>query len=61
MCHNCKEKPASVYLTQILGETMKTVDLCEGCATANSIGIAEKTDFSIVKHLLDQEPVLATE
>src|SRR5712671_5277469 len=32
LCCVCKEKEAKVHLTQIVGDKMQKVDLCEGCA-----------------------------
>ena len=34
-CSVCKEKPATVHLTQIVGDKMQKVDLCEDCAKAD--------------------------
>jgi protein arginine kinase activator len=31
-CSICKEKPATVHLTQIVGDKMQKLDLCEDCA-----------------------------
>ena len=30
----CKQNPAKVHLTQIVGDKMQKVDLCEECAKA---------------------------
>ena len=32
LCCVCKEKPATVHLTEIKGDKVQKVDLCEGCA-----------------------------
>jgi protein arginine kinase activator len=32
LCSICKQKPATVHLTQIAGDKMQKVDLCEECA-----------------------------
>jgi len=32
LCCVCKEKPASVHLTEIKGDKVQKVDLCEACA-----------------------------
>ena len=37
LCSNCKEKPATVHLTQIVGEKMQKLDLCEECAKAKGV------------------------
>jgi protein arginine kinase activator len=44
-CSICKEKPATVHLTQIVGEKMQKLDLCEECAKAK--GINDPTAFSL--------------
>jgi protein-arginine kinase activator protein McsA len=33
----CKEKPATVHLTQIVGDKMQKLDLCEDCAKAKGV------------------------
>jgi hypothetical protein len=33
-CAICKKKPATVHLTQIVGDKMRKLDLCKGCAEA---------------------------
>ena len=44
-CSICKEKPATVHFTQIVGEKMQKLDLCEECAKAK--GINDPTSFSL--------------
>ena len=44
-CCNCKDKPATVHLTQITGEKMQKVDLCEECAKKK--GVNEPTAFAL--------------
>lgn len=44
-CCNCKEKQATVHLTQITGEKMQKVDLCEDCAKKK--GVNDPTGFSL--------------
>ena len=36
-CSICKIKPATVHLTQIVGEKMQKLDLCEDCAKAKGV------------------------
>ena len=36
-CCVCKEKPATVHFTQIVGEKMQKLDLCEECAKSKGI------------------------
>ena len=45
LCTICKEKPATVHLTQIVGDKMQKLDLCEDCAKAK--GINDPTGFSL--------------
>ena len=42
-CSICKEKPATVHLTQIVGDKMQKLDLCDDCAKAK--GINDATNF----------------
>ena len=50
LCCICKEKPATVHLTQIAGDKMQKVDLCEECAKAK--GVNDQTGFSLADLLL---------
>src|SRR5437763_9498225 len=50
MCSICKEKKASVHLTQIAGDKMQKVDLCEECAKTK--GVNDPTGFSLADLLL---------
>lgn len=50
LCCVCKEKTATVHLTQIAGEKMQKVDLCEECA--KSKGVNDQTGFSLADLLL---------
>lgn len=36
-CSLCKEKPATVHLTQIVGDKMHKLDLCDDCAKAKGV------------------------
>lgn len=45
MCCSCKEKQATVHLTQITGDKMQKVDLCEECAKKK--GVNEPTAFAL--------------
>ena len=45
LCCACKEKPATVHLTQIVGDKMQKLDLCEDCA--KSKGVNDPTSFSL--------------
>jgi len=44
-CSICKEKTATVHLTQIVGDKMQKMDLCEDCAKAK--GINDPTGFGL--------------
>jgi len=50
LCCICKEKEATVHLTQIAGDKMQKVDLCEGCAKTK--GVNDPTGFSLADLLL---------
>jgi protein arginine kinase activator len=45
LCTICKEKPATVHLTQIVGDKMQKLDLCEDCAKTK--GINDPTGFGL--------------
>jgi len=50
LCCICKEKEATVHLTQITGDKMQKSDLCEECAKTK--GITDPTGFSLADLLL---------
>lgn len=50
LCMVCKEKEAKVHLTQIVGEKMQKVDLCEDCAGKK--GVNDPASFSLADLLL---------
>ncbi|HVM47378.1 MAG TPA: UvrB/UvrC motif-containing protein [Candidatus Acidoferrum sp.] len=50
MCCVCKEKEATVHYTQIAGDKIQKVDLCEGCA--KSKGVNDPMGFSLADLLL---------
>ncbi len=50
LCCVCKEKEATVHLTQITGDKMQKVDLCEECAKTK--GVNDATGFSLADLLL---------
>src|SRR5208283_1042497 len=50
LCCVCKEKEATVHLTQIAGEKMQKVDLCEECAKTK--GVNDLSSFSVADLLL---------
>src|SRR5512135_484071 len=50
LCCICKEKEAVVHLTQIAGDKMQKVDLCEECAKTK--GVNDPTGFSLADLLL---------
>jgi protein arginine kinase activator len=49
-CCVCKEKTATVHLTQIVGEKMQKLDLCEECAKAK--GVNDPTSFAMADLML---------
>ncbi len=50
LCCICKEKEATVHLTQIAGDKMQKVVLCEECAKAK--GVNDPAGFSLADLLL---------
>lgn len=50
LCCICKEREAKVHLTQIVGDKMQKVDLCEECAKTK--GMDDPTGFSLADLLL---------
>ena len=50
LCCICKEKEATVHLTQIANDKMQKVDLCEECAKTK--GVNDPTGFSLADLLL---------
>lgn len=50
MCCICKQKEATVHLTQIAQEKMQKVDLCEECAKHK--GVSDQVPFSMADLLL---------
>lgn len=50
LCCICKEKPATVHLTQIAGDKVQKVDLCEECAKQK--GADDPAAFSLADLLL---------
>ncbi|MBG88224.1 MAG: excinuclease ABC subunit B [Verrucomicrobiales bacterium] len=50
LCNVCNENEATVHLTQIVGEKLQKVDLCEGCSKEKGIG--DPTGYSLADMLL---------
>ncbi len=50
VCQLCKQKEATVHLTQIVENQVKNVDLCEPCAKQK--GVNDPTGFSLADLLL---------
>jgi len=50
LCCICKEKPATVHYTQIVGDKTQKLDLCENCA--KSKGATDPTGFAFADMLL---------
>ena len=50
LCCICKEREATVHLTQIAGEKVQKVDLCEQCAKAK--GVDNPTSFAFADMVL---------
>ena len=50
LCSICKEKDATVHYTQIIGDKMQKVDLCEACSKTK--GINDSSGFSLADLML---------
>jgi len=50
LCNICKEREATVHLTQIAGDKVQKVDLCEECAKHK--GVNDPAGFSLADLLL---------
>ncbi len=50
LCMICKTNPAKVHLTQIVGDKVQKVDLCEECAKTK--GVNDPAGFSLADLLL---------
>jgi protein arginine kinase activator len=50
LCMICKQNEAKVHLTQIVGDKMQKVDLCEDCAKTK--GVNDPAGFSLADLLL---------
>ncbi len=50
LCMFCKQNPAKVHLTQIVGDKMQKVDLCEECARQK--GVNDPNSFSLADLLM---------
>jgi protein arginine kinase activator len=50
LCSICKEKEATVHYTQIIGDKMQKVDLCEACSKTK--GINDMSGFSLADLML---------
>jgi protein arginine kinase activator len=52
-CEKCKKNEAVVHLTQVIGEKVWKIDLCEACAKAD--GVNDPTGFSLAGLLQNLE------
>jgi len=59
LCMVCKEKEAKVHLTQIVGDKMQKVDLCEECAGKK--GVDDPAGFSLADLMLGSGTAQETE
>jgi protein arginine kinase activator len=50
LCSVCKENQATVHLTQIIGDKMQKVDLCESCSKEK--GVTDPAGFSLAEMFL---------
>lgn len=49
LCSICQQKEATVHLTQIMGEKVQKLDLCDACAEQKGVG--DPTGFDLVNLL----------
>ena len=47
LCSICKEREATVHLTQITGDKMNRIDMCEDCANTKGLGDTPGTGFPL--------------
>jgi protein arginine kinase activator len=52
LCNVCKQNEAKVHLTQIIGDKMQKVDLCEECSKEKGVG--DPASYSLAELLLGQ-------
>ena len=57
LCMFCKQNPAKVHLTQIVGDKMQKVDLCEDCAKQK--GVKSDITFSLTEQFLSASQEIA--
>ena len=50
MCSLCKTNDATVHLTQVVGDKLEKIDLCETCAQEK--GVSDTTGFHLAELLL---------
>lgn len=50
LCSVCKQNEATVHLTQIVGDKIQKVDLCEGCS--KETGVSDPKAFALADVLL---------
>jgi len=53
LCAICKQREARIHLTQIVGDKIQKVDLCEQCAKAK--GVMDSTSYALADLLLGME------
>jgi protein arginine kinase activator len=47
-CCVCKEKRATVHLTQIVGDKLQKLDFCEDCAKSKGFNIDDPSNTSMM-------------
>jgi hypothetical protein len=53
-CCVCHKKPATVHLTEIIGEEVQKLDFCEPCAKAK--GVTHPASFAMSELVLGPKP-----
>lgn len=51
-CDICKENEATVHFSQVVGDKVRKIDICEGCAKAK--GLTDPTSVSMLGDLLGE-------
>jgi protein arginine kinase activator len=55
LCSICKEREATVHLTEFIGGKLNSVDTCETCTRTKADVEAPETGFAIADLLLSME------
>jgi protein arginine kinase activator len=56
LCCVCQQKQATVHLTQILGDDIRKIDLCEDCANRKGVNNPTALPMTALLAMLDPQP-----